>query len=99
MTASVVTDNTALPCGARKIGVSGGQADTHACSALLGDIPCFCFAFGDITWCGSASLKLCVCNAASPWSQSTSPDSHCGRHDNFSRRDLEGPQRVDVYTL
>ena len=30
-----------------------------------------------ITGCGSASLKLCVCSAASPWSQSPSLDSQC----------------------
>ena len=34
----------------------------------------FCLFCG-ITDCGSASLKLCVCNAASPWRQSSSPDS------------------------
>ena len=36
-----------------------------------------CF-FSRIVGCGSASLKLCVCDAASPWSQSPSPDSQCG---------------------
>ena len=35
------------------------------------------FLFCRITGCGLASLKLCVCNAASPWSQSLSPDSQC----------------------
>ena len=35
-------------------------------------------SFCGITGCGSASLKLCVCNVASPWSQSPSPDSQCG---------------------
>ena len=35
------------------------------------------FAFGGITCCGSASLKLCVCNAAYPWSQCPSPHSQC----------------------
>ena len=43
----------------------------------LGDFPWFFFSFDGITGCGSASLKLCVCNAASPWSQSLSPDSQC----------------------
>ena len=46
--------------------------------SCLGDISLFFFSFNGITGCGSASLKLCVCNAASPWSQSTSPDSQCG---------------------
>ena len=36
--------------------------------------------FGGITSCGSASLKLCVCKAASPWSQSSFPDSECLLH-------------------
>ena len=35
------------------------------------------FSFGEINCCGSASLKLRICNAASPWSQSPSPDSQC----------------------
>ena len=39
--------------------------------SCLGDSPWFFCAFGEITGCGSASLKLCVCYAASPWSQST----------------------------
>ena len=30
-----------------------------------------------ITGCGSASLKLCICNAASPWRQRPSEDSQC----------------------
>ena len=30
--------------------------------------------------CGSASLKLCICSAASPWSQSPSQDSQCMLH-------------------
>ena len=34
----------------------------------------FFFLFGGITGCGSASLKLWICSAASPWSQGTSPD-------------------------
>ena len=34
-------------------------------------------SFGWITGCGSVSLKLCVCVAASPWSQSTYPYSQC----------------------
>ena len=42
-----------------------------------GDIPWFFFSFGEITGCGSASLKLCVCSATSPWSQGISPDSQC----------------------
>ena len=35
----------------------------------------FFFAFVWNTGCSSASLKLCVCDAASSWSQSPSPDS------------------------
>ena len=37
---------------------------------------CFC----EITSFGSASLKLCVCIAASPWSHSSFPDSQCDVH-------------------
>ena len=40
-----------------------------------GGPPWFFFVFGGITGCGSASLKLCICKAASPWSQSSFPDS------------------------
>ena len=43
----------------------------------FGNIQWFFFAFGGITGCGSASLKLCVCDAAYPWSQSPSPNSQC----------------------
>ena len=42
---------------------------------------CFFIVFGGITSCGSASLKLCICKAASPWSQSSFPDSQCGGAD------------------
>ena len=35
------------------------------------------FVFGGITGCGSPSLKLCVCDAAYPWSQSPSAHSQC----------------------
>ena len=38
------------------------------------------FAFGGITGCGSASLKLCACDTAYPWSQCHSPDSQWGHH-------------------
>ena len=34
-----------------------------------------CFAFVGITYCGSASLKLCACDACYPWSQTPSPHS------------------------
>ena len=37
-------------------------------------------SFCGITGCGSASLKQCVSNAASPWSQSPSLDSQCNKH-------------------
>ena len=53
-----VTDNTALPYA-----VLGQEF-------LLLTFVSFC----GITCCDSASLKLCVCNAASPSSQSSSPD-------------------------
>ena len=36
--------------------------------------------FGGITCCGSASLKLCVCDVAYPWSQSPSPHSQLISH-------------------
>ena len=37
--------------------------------SCYGNIPWFFFAFGGITGCDSASLKLCVCDADYPWSQ------------------------------
>ena len=33
--------------------------------------------------CGSAPVKLCVCDAASPWSQRPSPDSQWGHTDHM----------------
>ena len=36
--------------------------------SCTGGIPWFFFVLGGITSCGSASLKHCVCKAASPWS-------------------------------
>ena len=45
--------------------------------SCFSNIPWFFFAFGGITGCGSASLKLCFCDAAHPWSQSPSQDSQC----------------------
>ena len=38
------------------------------------------FLFFGMTGRGSASLKLCVCKAASPWSQLPSPASQCTVH-------------------
>ena len=52
-----------------------GQAAMYAWSQLLGKYFIILFGFCGITGCGSASLKLCFCNAASPWSQSPSPNS------------------------
>ena len=43
--------------------------------SCTGGISRFIFFFGWITSCGSASLKLCVWKAASPWSQSSLPGS------------------------
>ena len=58
--------------------VSGGQADIYAWSHLLWGYSMIFSSFCGITGCGSASLKLCICNVASPWSQSPFPDSQCG---------------------
>ena len=78
LTNSVVTYNTSLLCSARYTEGSGGQAGNYAWSELLWKYSMFFFfLFCGITGCGSASLKLCVCDAASPWSQSPSPDSQC----------------------
>ena len=43
----------------------------------FGNISGLFLAFGGLTGCGSASLKLCACDAAYPWSQSSSTDSQC----------------------
>ena len=43
--------------------------------SCTGSTPWFFFAFGGITSCGYATLKLGVCRAASPWSRSSFPDS------------------------
>ena len=64
-------DKTALPRSARQTEFSGGQTVKYAYSQLLGKNSVI---FGGITACGSASLKLCVCNAAFPWSQSPYPE-------------------------
>ena len=45
--------------------------------SCFGNISLLFYAFGGIAGCGSASLKLCACDAAYPWSQSPSPDSQC----------------------
>ena len=73
-TASEVTDNTALSCSARQTSVRSGQGDIYAWSQLLEEYSLKFFAFAEITGCGSASLKLCICYAASTWSQNPSPD-------------------------
>ena len=72
---SLATGNTSLPCSARWAEVSGGQAGIYAWSELIWRYSMIYFAFVGITCCGSASLKLCVCDAAYPWSQSPSPHS------------------------
>ena len=43
--------------------------------SCFGNIPWLFLCICEITGCGSASLKLCANNAASPWSQSPAPDS------------------------
>ena len=75
LTHSVVTDNTSLPSSIRLTEVTGGHAGTYAWSVRIWKFAMFFVAFSGITGCGSASLKLCVCFAASPWSQSPSLDS------------------------
>ena len=51
----------------------------------------FLFLFGGNTGCGPASLKLCACDAASPWSQSTSPDSQCLGEAKWRNERISGP--------
>ena len=46
-------------------------------SGCLGEFFLLFVSLRVVTSCGSASLKLCVSKAASPWSQSPSPDSQC----------------------
>ena len=70
MTGSAVTEIAALPCRARKTRVSGGEADIYALAKLLGG-----FSIVFILFFVNPGLKHCVCNAVSPWSQSSSPDS------------------------
>ena len=64
--------------------VSGVLAGLYAWSELIWKYSTFFFAFGGITRCGSASLKLCVCDAALPWSQRPLPDSQCLQNRAFS---------------
>ena len=73
--ASGVTYITSLPCRTRSTRVSGGHGDIYAWLQLLGGYSITFVSFCGITGCGSASLKLCVCNAASHWSQNPSTDS------------------------
>ena len=67
----------ALSCNDRQPGVSGGQADIYSWSELHGMNFIFfhCFWRDNQLWLCVA--KLCVCKAASPWSQSSLPDSQC----------------------
>ena len=58
--------------------------------SCLGGIP-FKLLFFWITGLWSASLKLCVCNAASPWSQSPSPDSQCAGHKSYGNKNPGHP--------
>ena len=52
-----------------KTGVSGGQAGNNDwCELLERNYIRLNFAFGGITGRGSAFLKMCVWNAAYPWS-------------------------------
>ena len=66
--------------------------------SCFGDIPWFFFSFSGITGCGSASLKLCTCNAASPWSQSPCSNSQCpgkaGCPKYFRRGALDPNRRI-----
>ena len=68
LTDSLVTGNTLLPCSPRKTEISDGQAGINAWSELN-------WKYSMITCCGSVSPKLCVCDAAYPWSQTPSPHS------------------------
>ena len=76
LTDSVVTENISLSCSARKTHVSGVLTGIYAWSEILWKYSIvFFFAFGGITGCVSASLVLCVCDAASHWSQRPFPES------------------------
>ena len=56
---------------------SGGQADIYSLSELYGrPFMVFLSLWLEIS-CGSASLKLGICKAASTWSRSSFPDSQC----------------------
>ena len=46
--------------------VSGGQEDIICGLSCMGGTPQFLFVFGGIISCGSASLNLGFCKAASP---------------------------------
>ena len=70
LTVSRVTDNSALLCYARYVHVNGGETDIFDLVWLLRRHFMIFFSLRGITGCGSTSLKLCVSNAASPWSKS-----------------------------
>ena len=72
---SLETGSTLLPCSPMWIGVSVGQAGINAWSELLRKFSMICFEFVGIPCCCSASLELCVCDAAYHWSQGPSAHS------------------------
>ena len=72
-----LTDITALLCHAMYTRVIGGHTVIYGPVWLLARQSMIFLSFCGITGCGSASLKLCISNAASPWSQSPSLDSQC----------------------
>ena len=57
----------------------------------LRDIPWFFFGSCGLIGCGSASLKLFICNAASSWSQSPSPDAQCLMYSSLSGTHVPSP--------
>ena len=59
------------------------------CLSCFRNIPWFFFAFGRITCCGSASLKMCVCDAAYPWSQIPPPHPQCIRETKHLSTDAD----------
>ena len=80
----------------------GGQRSVVIRLVFMPGLSCFenyswfFFAFGGITCCGSASLKLRVCDAAYPWSQSPSPNSQRLRSTKSHwRHNCEPPSHVN----
>ena len=68
LTDSLLSDNPSMTSSSLQTDVGGDRLVLFSGLICFGNIPWFFFAFGEITVCGSASLKLYVCDAAYPWS-------------------------------